>query len=108
MGDPVAWLFGWAVILEFALGASAVARGPLPADNANLPTVLAEMFALTGLAVLRILRAAERSQLGANAAVTHLAAIARRTSAILLGTADAEPPEATLSALVADLPGLGS
>ena len=90
------------------LGASAVERGPLPADGADLPTVLAEMFALTGLAVLRTLRAAERSQLGADAAVTHLSAIARRASAILLGTADAEPPEATLSALVADLPELGS
>lgn len=90
------------------LGASAVARGPLPpADDADLPTVLAEMFALTGLAVLRTLRAAERSQLGADAAVTHLSAIARRAGAILLGTADAEPPDATLSALVADLPELG-
>ena len=89
------------------LGASAVARGPLPpVDGADLATVLAEMFALTGLAVLRTLRAAERSQLGADAAVTHLSAIARRASAILLGTADAEPAEATLSALVADLPEL--
>ena len=89
------------------LGASAVARGPLPpVDGADLATVLAEMFALTGLAVLRTLRAAERSQLGADAAVIHLSAIARQASAILLGTADAEPAEATLSALVADLPEL--
>ena len=90
------------------LGASVVARCPLPSagEGMGLAAVLAEMFALMGLAVLRVLRAAEAGGLAADAALGRLTALAQRASAILLGLADAEPPEATLAALVQDLPDL--
>lgn len=89
------------------LGASVIARCPLEeTEAAGLPTLLAEMFALVGLAVLRVLRAAEAGDLTADAALRRLRAVAQRTGEVLLGTADAEPAEATLEALVADLPEL--
>ncbi len=71
-----------------------------------LATVLAEMFAFMGLAVLQVLRAAEAGGLTPDAALGRLRALAQRASAILLGLADAEPAEATLAALVQDLPNL--
>lgn len=90
------------------LGASVAARCPLPdIEGAGLADVLAEMFAFVGLSVLRVLRAAENGRLSADDALPRLRGIAQRTGAILLGTADAEPEEATLAALVADLPELG-
>jgi len=89
------------------LGASVAARCPLPGmEGAALAAVLAEMFAFVGLAVLRVLRAAEAGGLPADAALGRLRALAQRASAILLGLADAEPSEATLAALVQDLPDL--
>ena len=90
------------------LGASVIARAPLAeTEAAGLPTLLAEMFALVGLTVLRVLHAAETGRLSADDALPRLRGIAQRTGAILLGTADAEPEEATLAALAADLPELG-
>lgn len=89
------------------LGASVAARCPLPEpDGTELPVVLAEMFAFVGLAVLRVLRAAEAGGLTADAALGRLKALAQRASAILLGLADVEPAGATLAALVQDLPEL--
>lgn len=89
------------------LGASVIARCPLEeTEAAGLPTLLTEMFAFMGLSVLRVLRVAEGGGLSADAALRRLRAIAQRTGAMLLGTADAEPAEATLDALVADLPDL--
>lgn len=86
------------------LGSSVIARCPLgETEAAGLPTLLAEMFALVGLSVLRVLRAAEDGGLTADTALRRLRAIAQRTAAVLLGTADAEPADATLEALVADL-----
>ena len=90
------------------LGASIIARCPLQeTEAAGLPTLLAEMFAFVGLSVLRVLRAAEGGSLSPDAALGCLRALAQRTGAILLGTADAAPECATLAALVADLPELG-
>ena len=85
------------------LGASIIARCPL-ADGvqAGLPALLAEMFAVLGLLVLQVLRAAEEGGLSADAALGRLRTLAQRAGAILLGTADAEPEGATLAALVAD------
>ena len=89
------------------LGASVTARCPLAqAEGDALATVLAEMFAFMGLAVLQVLRAAEVGGLTSDAALERLRALAQRASAILLGLADAEPAEATLAALVQDLPDL--
>src|SRR3954463_798886 len=40
LGEPIAWIIGWDLILEFALGASVVARGwsGYLGDLLNLPT----------------------------------------------------------------------
>ena len=65
------------------------------------------MFALLGLSVLRVLRAAEAGGLTADAALERLRSLAQRTGAVLLGTADAAPEGETLAALVSDLPELG-
>lgn len=42
LGEPIAWIIGWDLILEFALGASVVARGwsGYLSDLLNLPTTL--------------------------------------------------------------------
>jgi len=91
------------------LGDAAMRRVPLDADTnqaASLDDVLREMFAAVGLAALRILRAAERSDIGPNAALARLSVLARRTAAVLVGTADSQPAEVTLLAVVSDLPDL--
>ncbi len=91
------------------LGASVIARCPLQDTvAAGLPTLLAELFAVVGLSVLRVLSAAEAGRMSADDALPRLRAIAQRTAAVLLGTADAAPEGATLAALVADLPELGA
>lgn len=89
------------------LGASIIARCPLQESReTGLPTLVAELLALLGLLALQVLRAAEEGGLSAEAALQRLRALAWRAGAILLGTADAEPDEATLMALAAGLPDL--
>lgn len=93
------------------LGETAIRRVPLDpgvTQAASLDAVLQETFAAVGLATLRILRAAERSGIGADAALGRLSALAVRTAALLVGTADSQPAEATLLGVVADLPDLGA
>lgn len=93
------------------LGETAVRRVPLDPGAtraASLDTVLQETFAAVGLATLRVLRAAERSEIGADAALGRLSALALKTAALLVGTADSQPAEATLLDVVADLPELGA
>ena len=93
------------------LGETAIRRVPLNpgvTQAAPLDAVLQETFAAVGLATLRILRAAERSGIGADAALGRLSALAIRTAALLVGTADSQPAEATLLGVVADLPDLGA
>lgn len=89
------------------LGDTAIRRVPLGPEatrDAPLDPVLQETFAAVGLATFRILRAAERPSFGADAALTRLSQLAERTTALLLGTADSEPDDATVLALVHDLP----
>lgn len=93
------------------LGEAAIRRVPLDAgvdQGAALDDVLRETFAAVGLAALRILRAADRSEIGADAALARLSALAVRTAALLVGTADSQPASVTLLAVVADLPDLGA
>ncbi len=93
------------------LGEAAIRRVPLDAgvdQRAALDDVLRETFAAVGLAALRILRAADRSEIGADAALARLSALAVRTAALLVGTADSQPASVTLLAVVADLPDLGA
>lgn len=91
------------------LGDAAIRRVPLDAgfnQAAAMDDVLRETFAAVGLAALRILRAADRSEIGADAALARLSALAVRTAALLVGTADNQPAHVTLLAVVADLPEL--
>ncbi len=93
------------------LGDAAIRRVPLDASlnqGAPLDDVLRETFAAVGLAALRILRAADRSVIGADAALSRLSALAERTATLLVGTADSQPAQATLLAVVADLPDLAA
>ena len=103
--DPeYAAIGGWNTVE--GLGASVVARCPLQAGpELGLPTLLAEMFALLGLLVFQVLRAAEEGGLSAEAALTRLRALAQRAGMILLGTADALPEGETLAALMVGVPG---
>ena len=109
-GDPgFARIGGWNS--RDQLGETAIRRVPLApgtAGAASLETILQETFAAVGLATLRILRAAERSDIGADAALRRLSALAVRTAALLVGTADSHPAEVTLLGVVADLPDLGA
>jgi len=73
---------------------------------ASLDDILREAFAAVGLATLRILRAADRSEIGADPALARLSALAECTAALLVGTADSQPAASTLLAVVADLPDL--
>lgn len=89
------------------LGDTAIRRVPLDggvSEGAALDDVLRETFAAVGLAALRILRAADRSEIGADAALARLSALAVRTAALLVGTTDSQPASVTLLAVVADLP----
>ena len=91
------------------LGDAATRRVPLDLSSIQdgcLEDVLRETFAAVGLAVLRILRAADRSKLGADAALGRLSALANRTAALLVVTADGQPATVTLLEVVADLPDL--
>ncbi len=91
------------------LGDAAIRRVPLdPGVNhaASLDDVLRETFAAVGLAALRILRAADQSEIGADAALARLSTLAQRTADLLVGTIDSKPAEVTLLAVVADLPDL--
>jgi len=91
------------------LGETATRRAPLDSGTiyaASLEDMLQETFAAVGLAVLRILRAAEQYKIGADTALGRLSILAERTAALLVGTADSQPPDATLLAVVADLPDL--
>lgn len=94
------------------LGDAAIRRVPLfdPGVNrgASLDDILRETFAAVGLAALRILRAAERSGIGPDAALVRLSILAERTAALLVGTADSQPAGATLLAVVDDLPDLAA
>ena len=93
------------------LGETAIRRVPLEAgvaQDASLGMMLQETFAAVGLAALRILRAAERYEIGADAALARLSTLAERTAALLVGTADSRPSAETLLAVVADLPDLGA
>lgn len=93
------------------LGETAIRRVPLNpgvTQAASLDAVLQETFAAVGLATLRILRAAERSGISADVALGRLSLLAVRTTALLVGTADSQPAEATLLGIVADLPDLGA
>lgn len=107
-GDPgFARIGGWNS--RDQLGETVIRRVPLDpgvTQAASLDAVLQETFAAVGLATLRILRAAERSVIGADAALGRLSELAERTAAMLLGTADGLPPETTLLAVAADLPDL--
>ncbi len=107
-GDPgFARIGGWNSWDQ--LGETAIRRVPLDpgASGASLEVVMQETFAAVGLATLRILRAAERSEISADAALRCLSVLAGRTAAVLVGTADSQPEEATLLGTVADLPELG-
>lgn len=96
---------GWNTLQQ--LGHAALRRVPLEAGAAmTLPEVLSETFAATGLAVFRILRAAEDG-LGADAALARLSLLASRLGKLLLGALEAEPAAHTLLATVSDLPDLG-
>lgn len=91
------------------LGDAVIARAPLDPDASEampLDTVLQELFAVVGLVALRILRAAERSDIGADAALARLSALAERTTALLLGSADSQPSGSTLLSVSDDLPDL--
>ncbi len=109
-GDPgFARIGGWNS--RDQLGETAIRRVPLDpgmAGAAPLEAVMQETFAAAGLATLRILRAAERSGIGADAALRRLSILAGRTAALLVGTADSQPEEETLLGAVADLPELGA
>lgn len=109
-GDPgFARIGGWNS--RDQLGESAIRRVPLDpgaTGAAPLETILQETFAAVGLATLRILRAAERSGIGADAALRRLSVLAGRTAALLVGTADGQPEDDTLLGVVADLPELGA
>jgi len=109
-GDPgFARIGGWNS--RDQLGETAIRRVPLDAGTAgaaSLEVVMQETFAAAGLATLRILRAAERSGIGADAALHRLSILAGRTAALLVGTADSQPEEETLLGAVADLPELGA
>ena len=87
------------------LGEAAIHRCPLPAEpmaDAALDVVLGETLGAVGLAVLRVLRAAEAGRVGGDAAVARLSALAKWTTALLLGRED----DRSLDSLVADLPEL--
>ncbi len=93
------------------LGETAVRRVPLDVEvtqAASCDIVLQETFAAIGLAALRILRAAERYEIGADAALGRLSTLAERTAGLLVGTADSQPASETLLAVVADLRDLGA
>lgn len=95
---------GWNTLGQ--LGDTAIHRTPLsldPSEAVSLGEVLQEMFAAVGLAALRILRAAERSEISPDAALARLSELAERTTALLLGTSDLHPDEATVLAVVSDL-----
>ena len=109
-GDPgFARIGGWNS--RDQLGETAIRRVPLDTGatkEASLEMVMQETFAAVGLATLRILRAAERSEIGADAALRRLSTLAERPAAVLVGTADSQPENATLLGTVADLPDLGA
>ena len=91
------------------LGDAAITRVPLdPAAGqaTSLEDLLQETFAVVGLAALRILRAAEQSTIGADAALARLSDLAERTAALMLGTAEGLSPEMTLLAVSNGLPDL--
>ncbi len=93
------------------LGDAVIARVPLdPVASQAMPLedLLQETFAVVGLVALRILRAAEQSAIGADAALARLSELARRTAALMLGTADSHPPEVTLLAISDGLPDLAN
>ena len=93
------------------LGDAVIARVPLdPVASQAMPLedLLQEAFAVVGLVALRILRAAEQSTIGADAALARLSEVARRTAALMLGTADSHPPEVTLLAISSGLPDLAN
>lgn len=93
------------------LGETAIRRVPLDPSviqAASLDAVLQETFAAIGLAALRILRAAERYDIGADAALGRLSTLAERTAALLVGAADSQPSSETVLAVVADLPDLAA
>lgn len=88
------------------LGDAVIQRCPLPAkllEDAGLDMVLGEMLGAVGLAVLRVLRAAETGRIGADAALKRLSGLAAWTAALLLGRDAGD----TLDSLIADLPELG-
>lgn len=109
-GDPgFARIGGWNS--RDQLGETVIRRVPLDpgaTGAASLETILQETFAAAGLATLRILRAAERSEISADAALRRLSVLAGRTAALLVGTADSQPDDDTLLGVVADLPELGA
>ena len=109
-GDPgFARIGGWNS--RDQLGETAIRRVPLDLGAtaaAPFETILQETFAAVGLATLRVLRAAERSKIGADAALRRLSTLAERTAAVLVGTADSQPEDETLLGTVADLPDLGT
>lgn len=93
------------------LGETAIRRVPLDPgviQAASLDAVLQETFAAVGLAAFRILRAAERYEIGADTALGRLSVLAERTAALLVGTVDSQPAAETLLGVVADLPDLGA
>ena len=106
--DPnFATIGGWNTRSQ--LGDAAIARAPLDPHAslaASLDNVLQETFAVVGLVALRILRAAERSNINADAALGRLSELAERTAALMLGTAESQPPEATLFSISDGLPDL--
>ena len=105
-GDPgFARIGGWNS--RDQLGETAIRRVPLDTGTAaSLEAIMQETFAAVGLATLRVLRAAERSGIGADAALRRLSVLAGRTAALLVGAADSQPAEETLLAAMADLPEL--
>lgn len=84
------------------LGEAAIRWVPLAEDVAasSLERVLQETFAAVGLGVLRILRAAEQSDLETDAALARLSELAEVTAGVMLGEAGGK----TLEALQAGLP----
>jgi hypothetical protein len=89
------------------LGDAAIRRVPLDAglsQAASLDDVLRETFAAVGLAALHILRAADRSEIGTDAALARLSDLAERTAALMLGTAESLPADVTLLSVSDGLP----
>ncbi|MBC7800163.1 MAG: hypothetical protein H7Z10_06055 [Gemmatimonadaceae bacterium] len=71
------------------LGDAAIEWVPLDQAGPTLESVLQEAFAAVGLRVMRMLRAAEQSEVAADAALTELSQLAESVAALLMGSTEA-------------------